>query len=91
VAGDDQDDLDGDGQGDACESDVDGDGLDITAEAARDRDRRRRQPHEDENDAGSPPVGRILRESGCADRHNRYPQVHALQSDEEDVSTWRST
>ena len=27
----------------------------------------------------------------CADRHNRYPQVHALQSDEEEVSTWRST
>ena len=30
-------------------------------------------------------------EFGCADRHNRYPQVHAVQSDEEDVGTWRST
>ena len=26
-----------------------------------------------------------------ADRYNRYPQRHAVQSDEEDVSTWRST
>jgi hypothetical protein len=69
-----------------------GDAHPLQRPSTRDRDRRRRQqPHEDENDPRSPTVGRILGDFGCADRNKRYPQGDALQSDEEDVSTWRST
>ena len=49
-----------------------GDALPVQRPFTRDRNRRRRQqPHEDENDPRSPALGRILRESGCADRDNR--------------------